>query len=87
MHHYFPSFHHPLISDEDNIPDNDSYKCSVLKSNRSILVLSGKFEGIPDNLTINVVTWIVSESSLLKLLLRKPILKLTYLFSFIRYCW
>lgn len=61
MHHYFPSFHHPLISDEDNIPDNDSYKCSVLKSNRSILILSGKFEGIPDNLTINVVTWIVSK--------------------------
>lgn len=60
MHHYFPSFHHPLISDEDVIPDNDSYKCSVLKSNRSILVLSGKFEGIPDNLTINVVTWLVS---------------------------
>lgn len=62
VHHYFPSFHHPLISDEDNIPDNDSYKCSVLKSNRSILVLSGKFEGIPDNLTINVVSWIVSIS-------------------------
>lgn len=60
MLHYLSTVHHSYISDDDGPSDNDSYKCSVLRSNRSILVLSGKFEGIPDNLTINVITWLVS---------------------------
>ncbi|GFY01119.1 CSC1-like protein 1 [Trichonephila clavipes] len=55
---HFIYFHHTLVSDDDVPSDNDSYKCSVLRSNRSILVLSGKFEGIPDNLAINVITWL-----------------------------
>ncbi|GFY42528.1 CSC1-like protein 2 [Trichonephila inaurata madagascariensis] len=56
---HFIYFHHTLVSDDDVPSDNDSYKCSVLRSNRSILVLSGKFEGIPDNLAINVITWLL----------------------------
>ncbi|XP_054708503.1 calcium permeable stress-gated cation channel 1-like [Uloborus diversus] len=59
MHIYFPSFHHAVVADEDVTPDNISNKCSVLRSNHSILVLSGKFEGIPDNLAINFITWLL----------------------------
>ncbi|GFT95309.1 CSC1-like protein 2 [Nephila pilipes] len=56
---HFVHFHRTLVSDDEGPSDNDSYKCSVLRSNRSILVLSGKFEGIPDNLAINVITWLL----------------------------
>ncbi|CAL1280969.1 unnamed protein product [Larinioides sclopetarius] len=59
MLHYISNIHHAYISDDDSPVDNDSYHCSVLKSNHSILVLSGKFEGIPDNLAINVATWLL----------------------------
>ncbi|XP_015924374.2 CSC1-like protein 2 [Parasteatoda tepidariorum] len=59
VYQYASSFPHVVVADDDVPTDNDSYKCSVLKSNHSILVLSGKFEGIPDNLMINVATWLL----------------------------